>query len=100
MSSHVTALLRRLPPLTVPVTQGERLPRFYGLAWVRHEADYAVAMPIPLNVAVFWAREAWWWLKRGGCRIPQSTGEAYIRGRLDGIAYERRAWVRMLGEPR
>ena len=45
------------------IREFEAYPRWYGFAWGPWEADFKVAMPIPLNFFVNWARTLWHWMR-------------------------------------
>jgi hypothetical protein len=71
------------------IGQGECIPPWYGLAWVRYESPRAILMLIPLNLIARALRAVWLWVKRGGIVVPASPAEAYDKGRLD----ERASWA-------
>lgn len=57
-------LLLRFPMMRI--VDGQRAPRYMGLAWYDHYRDFAVMMPIPLNIVAgqlrriySWARNPW-----------------------------------------
>lgn len=55
--------------LFVNVLHGDRVPSFYGIAWVDVYRRHGVAMPIPLNLIVGPLRATWLWAKSGAWRI-------------------------------
>lgn len=49
------------------VQLNEMTPRAYGRAWITYEwgRQLAVCYPVPLNLIVGWARNAWLWMRHG-----------------------------------
>lgn len=73
------------------VSPGEIIPPGYGLAYHAYDRDLSVCYPVPLNLAVRWARDAWYWLRIGlARRSPTPTDralyDAYQRGVVEGLA--------------
>lgn len=70
------------------------VPRGYGLAYSDIYRDVQHVYPIPLNVAVRWARQLWLTLKLGGPQAPferqllaayqAGFNEGLDQGRLEG----------------
>jgi hypothetical protein len=78
----------------VEVPQNEHLPRGYGVAFYRYDADAVVAMPVPLNLIVGGWRALVTWLRfppwrRYAWRIEHVRRTAYQDGLEDG---RRRRW--------
>jgi hypothetical protein len=63
-------------------TQGEMLPRGYGIAWVEFHADRAVCLPVPLHIIASVVRTAW--QKVRIWRAPDLLRAEYDRGHRDG----------------
>lgn len=66
------------------VRQGEIIPGWYGVAWVRWEDDAAICYPMPLNLLVAAVRAIAIWMRHGYRAVPYNTREAYAQGLRDG----------------
>ncbi|MCE3602730.1 hypothetical protein LXA47_03840 [Massilia sp. P8910] len=62
------------------VLHGEKLPRFYGVAWDSLHRPGAYCAPIPLNLLIGWAHAAWCYLKLRGVKMPLTVHQAYAEG--------------------
>jgi len=69
------------------ITEGDEIPRGWGVAYPSVTKYAAVIMPIPLNLVVSWARSLWVWsLNASGCvsRIEREAEErGYKRGYVE-----------------
>lgn len=63
-------------------SQGEMLPRGYGIAWVEFCTDRAVCLPVPLHIIASFIRTAW--QKVRIWRAPDLLRAEYDRGRQMG----------------
>ena len=67
------------------VPEGQRLPPFYGIAWIQAETMLAVCYPLPLNWLAAFFRDVRFFLKRG----PHFRADAYLTGFRKGMDEER-----------
>ena len=72
------------------VAAGIMLPRFYGIAYIDIMRNLRVCYPIPLNLLVRWARNAWW---RFGAAGSDAAADVWEDGYRQGRADERNAQV-------
>jgi hypothetical protein len=66
------------------VAQGFRLPRGFGIAWVRWDTGDAVCMPVPLNVLAAAGRRAWAWVEFPRC-LFHDPRQAFLQGYAMGL---------------
>lgn len=66
------------------ITNGQLIPRFYGVAWFRWQAGEAVCLPLGLNVLAALARTAYFSVKHAGRIVHASPRDAYAQGLRDG----------------
>ena len=67
------------------VRQGEVIPEWYGVAWVRWEVDAAICYPMPLNVLFAAVRAIAIWMRHGYRAVPYNARDAYAQGLRDGM---------------
>ncbi len=63
----------------------EMIPPWYGIAWLRYDADVAVCYPLGLNLIIRLFRSAYILMKMAGHGAMQNPREAYLQGFKDGI---------------
>jgi hypothetical protein len=68
------------------ITNGEIIPRYYGVAWSRWQTGEAVCLPLGLNVLAALLRAAYFSIKHAGRIIQACPREAYAQGLRDGRA--------------
>lgn len=73
---------------TVP--NGYLLPRFYGVAGFDWSRDYAVCLPLGLNVLAALGRSAYFSVKHAGRIVMQNPRDAYAQGLSEGRALAER----------
>jgi len=65
-----------------------QMPRFYGKTYTRHDANYTVAHPIPINWIISISRDIWLFLMRGKSYRDQweltIRSDEYARGYKSG----------------
>ena len=71
------------------VHRGEMLPAWYGVAWIRWEADTAVCYPMPFNLVIAVCRALVVWIKYGHCSVYSNARDAYAQGILEGMLLEK-----------
>lgn len=62
------------------VHNGEIIPAWYGVAWVRLEVDAAICYPMPLNLLIAVVRSIAIWMRHGYRAVPYSARDAYAQG--------------------
>jgi hypothetical protein len=68
------------------LTEGEEMPRFYGLAY--YDSSRAVCYPIPLNLIINYGRKLWYRIKAPSLsEMERKLREAYLEGRSEGIRF-------------
>lgn len=70
--------------LAKEVHEGEIIPAWYGVAWVRFEVNAAVCYPMPLNLLVAAVRAFAIWMRYGYRAVPCNSRDAYAQGLRDG----------------
>ena len=68
------------------ITNGEIIPRFYGVAWFRWQTGEAVCPPLGLNVLCALTRTVYFSIKHAGCIVRSNPRDAYAQGVRDGRA--------------
>jgi|GEM_PF-6171247 hypothetical protein len=72
------------------VREGELMPRFYGIAWRNYFRREAVCFPVPLNVILAFARQAYLWIRLGHVEVSSDPRSAYEQGRREAQQSGRR----------
>jgi hypothetical protein len=63
---------------------GEMLPKFYGIAYLDYQRDYAFAYPVPINLIVRFGRWLWYEIVRyRPMKLDKLLHEAYEKGRSE-----------------
>ena len=68
------------------ITNGEIIPRFYGVAWSRWQTGEAVCLPLGLNVLAALTRTLYFSIKHAGRIVRSNPRDAYEQGLRDGRA--------------
>lgn len=68
------------------VSNGELLPRFYGVAWFDWRGDHAVCLPLGLNVLAALGRTVYFSIKHAGKTVMANPRDAYAQGLRVGRA--------------
>jgi hypothetical protein len=74
------------------ISEGEIIPRFYGLAWRDYYRNKAVCLPLGLNLFVALIRSAYVSLMHGSKAVASNPRDAYRQGLADGRVEAERAW--------
>lgn len=85
------------------IAEGERIPRFYGVAWYLPYSHASYCLPLPLNWIAGWWRTAWLRLQRGPDDPLQEArrggySEGYSIGRSAGEDIALRRVASIYGE--
>jgi hypothetical protein len=80
------------------IEEGERLPKYYGLAWHEFDRDVGVCFVYPFNILLGYLRT--WYLKARYFRSPvyrvmsiQQVKAKYDEGFIEGCRLTERRWV-------
>ena len=68
------------------ITNGEIIPRYYGVAWSRWQTGEAVCLPLGLNVLAALLRAAYFSIKHADRIVQACPRDAYAQGLRDGCA--------------
>lgn len=68
------------------ITNGELIPRFYGVAWFDWYRSQAVCLPLGLNVLAALGRSLYYSIKHAGRIVMANPRDAYAQGLSDGRA--------------
>ncbi|WP_306393377.1 hypothetical protein [Telluria beijingensis] len=68
------------------ITNGDLIPRYYGIAWFSWQTGGAVCLPLGLNVLAALTRAAYFSVKHAGRIVKACPRDAYAQGVRDGRA--------------
>ena|ERR1044072_8448274 len=70
---------------TIAVSEGQRIPKWYGMCWYEYSTHYAICAPIPLNLIYGGIRTIYYWLLKGfaSSALDAKLAEADRRGYVE-----------------
>ena len=66
------------------VSEGERIPAWYGIAWRRWNTYQSLCIVMPFNVIARCVRAIIIWVRIGSMEVPVNPRDAYLQGYGDG----------------